>query len=111
MSSSWTKIKLLIVEDHKDLAENLFEFLGEQRYELDFAQNGLVALHLLAKNNYDVIVLDLMLPAVDGYEICQRVRCDLKSRTPSIMITALGTPSDKEKGFDLGADDYLVKPS
>lgn len=103
-------LRLLIVEDQIDLAENLFEFLGESRYALDFAADGLTALHLLATNPYDVIVLDLMLPGVSGFEICQRIRRDLQCATPIILMTARGALADKEKGFECGADDYLVKP-
>ena len=103
-------MRLLIVEDQVDLAENLFEFLGEDRYELDFAADGLTALHLLATNAYDVIVLDLMLPGVSGFQICKRVREDLECDTPIIMVTARSALQDKEQGFANGADDYLVKP-
>jgi DNA-binding response OmpR family regulator len=110
MTSNHVPLRLLIVEDQVDLAENMFEFLGEDRYILDFAADGLTALHLLATQSYDVIVLDLMLPGVSGYDLCQRIRQDLQSRTPVILMTALSALSDKEKGFDCGADDYLVKP-
>ena len=103
-------LRLLIVEDQVDLAENLFEFLGEDRYILDFAADGLTALHLLATQSYDVIVLDLMLPGVNGFDICRRIRQDLQCQTPVILMTALSALHDKEKGFDYGADDYLVKP-
>lgn len=103
-------IRLLIVEDQIDLAKNIFEFLGDDEYTLDFAPDGLTALHLVASNTYDVIVLDIMLPGVSGYDICQRIRRDLKSQTPIILLTALGSISDKELGYGHGADDYLVKP-
>lgn len=110
MTSNQASLRLLIVEDQTDLAENLFEFLGEDRYTLDFAADGLTALHLLATQSYDVIVLDLMLPGVNGYDICRRIRQDLQCQTPVILMTALSALTDKEKGFDCGADDYLVKP-
>lgn len=103
-------IRMLIVEDHVALAENLFEYFDQQRYILDFAPDGLTALHLLATNQYDVIVLDVMLPGVSGYEICRRIRTDLKCNTPVIMMTAKDQLQDKEQGFSQGADDYLVKP-
>ncbi|MEX1200676.1 MAG: response regulator transcription factor [Methylophaga sp.] len=103
-------LNILIVEDQVALAENLFEFFEDSHYELDFAADGLTALHLLATNDYDVIVLDIMLPGPSGYEICQRVRQDLQKQTPIIMVTAKGTLPDKEEAFGLGADDYLVKP-
>ena len=107
---SQTRLRVLIVEDQNDLAENLFEFLGDERYSLDYAADGLTALHLLATQSYDVIVLDLMLPGVDGFEICRRIRQDLQCQKPIILMTALSSIKDKEKGFELGADDYLVKP-
>ncbi|UPH46389.1 response regulator transcription factor [Methylophaga pinxianii] len=105
-----SSLAILIVEDQVALAENLFEFFEDTHYELDFAADGLTALHLLATNDYDVIVLDIMLPGLSGYEICRRVRQDLKKNIPIIMVTAKGTLPDKEEGFGVGADDYLVKP-
>jgi len=104
------KTSVLLVEDNVALAENLFEFLGEQDYVLDFAPDGLTALHLIATNTYDVIVLDIMVPGVSGLEICRRLRVDLKSQTPIIFMTARDTLEDKVQGFTLGGDDYLVKP-
>lgn len=102
--------RLLIVEDQTALAENLFEFLGEIRYTLDFAADGLTALHLLSSRTYDVVVLDVMLPGLTGFELCKRMRQDLKCSTPVIFMTAKGDLPDKEEGFELGCDDYLVKP-
>lgn len=104
------KTRVLIVEDHVALAENLFEFLGEERYVLDFASDGLTALHLAATNTYDVIVLDVMLPGLSGFDICQRLRQDLHSHTPIIFMTARDSIDDKVMGFTRGGDDYLVKP-
>lgn len=104
-------LRLLIVEDHKGLAENLFEFFGDaQRYTLDFAPDGLTALHLVATRHYDVIILDVMLPGVSGFTICRRLRRELGCWTPVIMVTAKDQLDDKEAGFEAGADDYLVKP-
>ncbi|OZG75412.1 two-component system response regulator [Hahella sp. CCB-MM4] len=102
--------RLLIVEDHKDLAENLFEYLGEDNYDLDFAGDGLTALHLLANHYYDVVILDVMLPGVDGFTICRRIRQDIHSSVPVILLTARDSIEDKDAGFSAGADDYLVKP-
>lgn len=103
-------IRLLIVEDNADLSANLAEFFESDEYVLDFAQDGLVALHLLAMNEYDVIVLDVMLPGVSGFTLCQRIRKDLGSSTPIILMTAKDQIEDKATGFEHGADDYLVKP-
>ena len=108
---SETQLKILIVEDHKALAENLYEFFGQNpRYILDFAPDGLTALHLIAGHHYDIIILDVMLPGVSGFEICKRIRLDLKQSTPVILMTAKDLLEDKETGFGVGADDYLVKP-
>jgi len=105
------QLRLLIVEDHRALAENLYEFFGHSsRYVLDFAPDGLTALHLLATQSYDVIILDVMLPGVSGFEICRRLREDLGCQTPVILMTAKDQLPDKEQGFGAGADDYLVKP-
>ena len=104
------RIRVLIVEDHIALAENLFEFFSDARYVLDHAADGLTALHLIATNQYDVIVLDVMLPGISGFELCRRVRSESHCTTPIIMITAKDQMDDKEQGFSCGADDYLVKP-
>lgn len=101
---------MLIVEDHVGLAANLSEFFHEDRYVLDFASDGLTALHLVATNEYDVIILDVMLPGLSGFEICRRIRHDIRSSTPVIIITSKDQLHDKETGFSVGADDYLVKP-
>jgi len=103
-------IRMLIVEDHVGLTENLMEFFSDRRYVLDFAADGLTALHLVATNTYDVIVLDIMLPGMSGVELCRRLRSDMHCTTPVIMVTAKDQLQDKEEGFDVGADDYLVKP-
>ncbi|RTZ45570.1 response regulator transcription factor [Candidimonas sp. SYP-B2681] len=104
------RISLLIVEDHVALAQNLLEFFDDHRYVLDFASDGLTAIHLLATNSYDVIVLDVMLPGVSGFEVCRRLRQDMACTTPVIMMTAKDQIQDKTTGFLQGADDYLVKP-
>src|SRR3546814_93927 len=103
-------IRMLIVEDHAGLATNLLEFFDNERYILDFASDGLTALHLIATNEYDVIILDVMLPGLSGFEICRRIRNDLHRSTPVIIMTSKDQLRDKEEGFTVGADDYLVKP-
>ncbi len=105
-----SKPRVLIVEDHIDLSRNLAEFFNDREYVLDFAQDGLTALHLLATQSYDVIVLDVMLPAISGFELCRRLREELGITKPVILMTAKGHIDDKETGFRQGADDYLVKP-
>ena len=103
-------LRVLVVEDHRALAENIFEFLGETYYCLDFAYDGLTALHLVSVNQYDVIVLDIMLPGLSGLKLCERIRNDLKCNTPILFMTARDAIEDKTSGFSLGGDDYLVKP-
>lgn len=104
------KIRVLIVEDHVALAQNMTDFFDGSSLEIDFASDGLIALQLLSTNEYDIIILDLGLPGVNGYDICLRIRKDLKSSTPIIIMSAEGQFVSKERCFELGADDYLVKP-
>ena len=104
------KTRVLIVEDNAALAANLFEFLGEDDYVLDLAPDGLTALHLAASHHYDVIVMDVMLPGLSGFEVCRRLRDDLGCATPILFMTAKDAIEDKVTGFRYGGDDYLVKP-
>lgn len=100
---------LLIVEDNPDLLENLVEFFESEGHVVDIAYNGLSGLQHALDNAYDVIVLDLMLPRMDGIEVCNRLRKE-GSITPVLMLTARDTLANKLEGFSSGADDYLVKP-
>lgn len=104
------RIRVLVIEDNDALMANISEFLDNGRYVLDFASDGLVALHLVTTNDYDVIVMDVMLPGMSGFVLCQRIRSDLHCATPIIMMTAKDHIDDKVTGFSHGADDYLVKP-
>ncbi len=101
---------ILIVEDHRDLAANVGDYLEAGGFTVDFAADGISALQLCADNHYDAIVLDVMLPGIDGFEVCKRLRQELHRDTPVIMLTARDTINDKVNGFDVGADDYLIKP-
>jgi len=103
-------MRILIVEDNPDILANLYGFLEPKGYTLDSARNGYGGLALASENNYDVIVLDVMLPGLSGLELCQKLRTDLGSATPVLMLTARDSLQDKVLGFDSGADDYLVKP-
>ena len=103
-------IRALIVEDNRDICGNIATYLERQGYVLDFAYDGLNALHLALAHTYDVIVLDLMLPRMDGLSFCRKLRADAEVETPVLMLTARDTLDDKLKGFQAGADDYLVKP-
>lgn len=103
-------IRALIVEDNRDICENIAAYLEKQGYVLDFAYDGISAMHLALTNPFDVIVLDLMLPGMDGLSFCRKLRTDAEVETPVLMLTARDTLDDKLKGFEAGADDYLVKP-
>jgi DNA-binding response OmpR family regulator len=100
---------LLLIEDNPDLVENLSDFFAARGHSVDIAYNGLTGLRFALENSYDVIVLDLMLPGMDGLEVCARLRA-AGHDTPLLMLTARDTLSDKLEGFGRGADDYLVKP-
>lgn len=101
---------VLIVEDHNDLAANIGDYLEAGHINVDYAADGFQALSLCGQNNYDAIVLDVMLPGIEGFEVCRRLREELNLTIPIIMLTARDTLEDKLTGFDQGADDYLVKP-
>jgi DNA-binding response OmpR family regulator len=103
-------MRVLIIEDNRDLAANIGQFFENRQHTLDFAEDGVTGLHLAIVNDYDVIVLDLMLPGIDGVVLCRRLREDANRSTPVLMLTARDTLSDKLGGFAAGADDYLVKP-
>lgn len=102
--------KVLIIEDNPDIVANIYAFFEPKGYELDNAHNGSSGLKLITNNHYDVILLDVMLPGLNGTEICQIIREKHHIKTPVLMLTARDTISDKVAGFDSGADDYLVKP-
>ena len=103
-------MRILIVEDNPDILANLYGFLEPKGYTLDSARNGYGGLALASENTYDVIILDVMLPGLSGLELCQKLRSELLSTTPVLMLTARDALHDKVAGFDSGADDYLVKP-
>jgi two-component system copper resistance phosphate regulon response regulator CusR len=102
-------MKLLIVEDEPKVVDFLKKGLEEQGYETEVAYDGQMGEKLALRNKYDVILIDVVLPFINGYELCKRIR-ERKQQTPILMLTALGTTEDKVTGFDAGADDYLVKP-
>lgn len=101
---------LLIIEDHTDIAEMLTSYFEGRGFTVDFAGDGLTGLHLAVTNHYDAIILDLMLPGMDGLSICEKLRRDARDSTPIIMLTARDRLDDKVTGLSIGADDYLVKP-
>jgi DNA-binding response OmpR family regulator len=102
-------MKILVVDDEPDLLEQLRETLTSQKYDVDAADDGESALDKLFDNLYDLIILDIMLPKVDGLSILREIR-KAKVKTPVLMLTTKGAVEDKIKGLDYGADDYLAKP-
>ncbi len=101
---------ILLIEDHRDIAEMVFEYLEGQGFSVDYADNGTAGLEFSRENRYDAIVLDVMLPGLDGLEVCRELRAGGGVETPVLLLTARDTLADKLAGFDSGADDYLVKP-
>lgn len=99
---------ILIIEDEKKVASFLKRGLEDSNYSIDLAAKGVEGLELLMKNEYQLIILDINLPDMNGIEVCQKIR-ENKS-TPILMLTALGTVDDKVAGLEAGADDYLLKP-
>jgi DNA-binding response OmpR family regulator len=102
-------MNILIIEDDQRIAELIQRGLEEQGFTTALAYDGLSGKKLVFQNSYDLIITDIILPKIDGLELCKQIR-ENKPNTPLIMLTALGTTDDKVDGFDAGADDYLVKP-
>jgi len=102
-------INILIVEDEIRLAEILQKQFADSGYSADIAYDGYVGKRMAEQNNYDLVILDINLPLLNGYELCKEIR-KTNSRIPIIMLTALGTSDNKLIGFDAGADDYVLKP-
>jgi heavy metal response regulator len=101
-------MRILIVEDEAKTADYLRKGLGESGYLIETAANGLDGLHLVQESDFDLIILDVMLPGLDGWQLLQVIR--RKSQTPVLFLTARDAVEDRVKGLELGADDYLVKP-
>ena len=102
-------MRILIVEDERRLAEALGQIMEEQRYQADLVYDGADGLDYGLTGQYDMIVLDVMLPKLDGFEVARRLRCAHVS-TPILMLTARDEVPDKIAGLDHGADDYMTKP-
>jgi DNA-binding response OmpR family regulator len=103
------KVHVLLVEDDFDLAASMIEYLELEDIICDHASNGVHGVQLARENKYDVLLLDIMLPQMDGYGVCEMIRRD-GSDIPVLMLTARDTLDDKIAGFEAGTDDYLVKP-
>lgn len=102
-------MKILLIEDDLRVAELIKRGLEEQGFSISLAYEGETGRKLAISNEYDLIITDIVLPKVNGIELCKEIR-SAKPNIPIIMLTALGTTDDKVEGFDAGADDYLVKP-
>jgi len=103
-------LKILVVEDNPDLAANLVDYLEARGHLVDTANDGLSGLRLAGTQVFDVILLDLILPGLDGIALCRHLREKIGKATPILMLTARDTLDDKVRGLEAGADDYLVKP-
>jgi two-component system, OmpR family, response regulator len=107
-SGSAALVKILLVEDEPRLQRSLAKALREVRYAVDTADDGEEALHKAESSDYNVIILDVMMPRMDGWQVLDRLR--RRKQTPVLMLTARDAPPDRVRGLDLGADDYVVKP-
>jgi DNA-binding response OmpR family regulator len=102
-------MNILLIEDNPDLAMNLFDYLESKGHTLDLASDGISGLHFAATNHYDALILDVMLPGMDGLTLCKRLR-EAGKQVPILMLTARDSLDDKIAGLQAGADDYVVKP-
>jgi two-component system copper resistance phosphate regulon response regulator CusR len=102
-------MRVLVVEDDARIADLVARGLREKAYAVDVIDNGVTAAHQLLVNNYDVVVLDLLLPGKNGFELCQEIR-EAEISVPILMLTARDGVDDRVRGLDCGADDYLTKP-
>ena len=101
-------MRILVVEDEKRLAQNLQELLRREGYTVDVSNDGVSGLDNALSGIYDLLVLDVMLPGLDGWGVCRTIRAE--SQTPIIMLTAKSETEDKVNGLKQGADDYITKP-
>lgn len=99
-----------MIEDHHDIADMVCEYMEACEYIMDYAADGVTGLHLAVTGDYDAIILDLMLPGIDGIDLLNKLRSEANRSTPVLILTARDTLTDKITGLEAGADDYLVKP-
>lgn len=110
-TSAASNSKILIADDNHQNCELLDAYLSEEGYQIDVVYDGQQALDFVARNQPDLILLDIMMPKVSGYEVCQRLKSDAETRSISvIMVTALAEMGDIEKAVNAGANDFLTKP-
>ena len=101
--------RILLVEDEQKIADTLKMGLTEDGYNVEVAYDGNMGWHLFQQHRFDLVILDINLPGVTGYELCKRIR-NMNDQVPVIMLTALNSLNDKIEGYDAGADDYIIKP-
>jgi len=107
---SGAPLHILVIEDNPDLAANVCDFLEAKGHVADSAGDGITGLHLAITKNYDAIVLDIILPGMDGLTLCKKFREEAKRNTPVLMLTARDALDDRVAGLECGADDYVLKP-
>ena len=105
-----TSLHILVIEDNPDLAANVCDFLEAKGHVADAAGDGITGLHLAITKNYDAIVLDIVLPGMDGLTLCRKFREEARRNTPVLMLTARDALDDRVAGLECGADDYVLKP-
>ncbi|MES2759369.1 MAG: response regulator transcription factor [Pseudomonadota bacterium] len=105
-----TPLSILLVEDHPTIARQVADFLDGLGWQLDHAGTGALAIELATREAYDVVLLDLNLPDIDGLQVCRDIKAKAPSNVPVLMLTARDAFEDKARGFSEGADDYLTKP-
>ena len=110
MKQSEGALQILLVEDHVNIAQNIADYMESKGHVLDFASQGQQGLTLAMENYYDLVILDLNLPVMDGLAVCQQLRAQASRHIPILMLTARDSIEDKVTGFTVGADDYLTKP-
>ncbi|MGB0936673.1 MAG: response regulator transcription factor [Colwellia sp.] len=110
MTNQAASLHILLVEDQVSIAQNIAEYMEAKGHVLDFATQGKQGLELALENHYDLIILDLNLPLMDGLAVCQTLRKQAERHIPILMLTARDSLEDKIDGFTAGADDYLTKP-
>ena len=103
-------LTLLVVEDHPVIARQIVQFLDGLRWQADHAATGALAIELATREPYDVVLLDLNLPDIDGLEVCRAIKAGAPRNVPVLMLTARDAFEDKARGFHGGADDYVTKP-
>ena len=103
-------LNILLVEDHLGIARQVLDFLDGLGWQTDHAGTGALAVQLATRNGYDVVLLDLNLPDIDGLQVCRAIKAEAPSNVPILMLTARDAYEDKARGFRDGADDYVTKP-